>query len=178
MPRSRAALRSVLAASALVATLSVTGCSLFGGGPERDDAGNVTKAASLGIDDLQIGDCFNTSVSGKTASSEDTEVETNVKVVPCTEAHTDEVFAKGKLTGTTLPSGSELEDQAAAICDEALAKYVGDDNTDVLYAYYTANDNISYATNKTLTCAIALEDGSAMNRTAKGVKTLEALTAK
>lgn len=178
MPRTRAALRSALAASALIATLSVTGCSLFGGGPQRDEEGKVTEKASLGITDLQIGDCFSTSASGQAMTEETTEVKQSVTVVPCTQEHTDEVFAKGTLTGTTLPTGDDMSEQAMKICDDAFLEYIGNPETDILYASYAAMDNISYATNKTLICAVGLEDGGPLHRSAKGVKTLKALTAK
>lgn len=177
MPRT--ALRTTTAALAIAALVGLTGCSsLFG--PQRDDAGKVTEAAKLSIGRLQIGDCFNSSVSGQAGATEDTEVEQVVTVVPCNEPHTDEVAVKGNLTGDKLPTGSALEEQVGKICDAAFAKYIGVESiadTDIMYFMYTVQNDSEFKTDKSVTCAIGLEDGGELKRSAKGIKTLDALTA-
>ena len=87
--RKRRAL--VLAGTALALTVALSGCSainsILGGGTgdaDRDEeTGQVTESANIGIFALKVGDCMLEGGSGML---------TDADVVPCAEAHDQEVF--------------------------------------------------------------------------------------
>ena len=173
--------RSATLLLALAAVASLSACQLLDA-PDRNDGGAVTKPGTVGFSSLKIGDCFNEAGADEvapTAATGDAEVAATLRVVPCDEPHTDQLFATGKLSGDSLPTDDELEDQSFEICDAAFGKFVDADpeTTDLDWAYFTPQASAFRGGDRTLRCSIVLDDGTAMIRSAEGIKTLEALTA-
>ena len=73
------------------------------GSARRGDDGAVQGAGTLSLDDLRVGDCFN--------SGDETEI-TDVDGVPCAEPHEYQVFAIARhavsYTHLTLPTNREV----------------------------------------------------------------------
>ena len=95
----------VLGALALAA---LTGCS-GDDEPTRDASGAVTKSGSVSVFDLKPADCLDppADVSGEIAT---------IKVVPCTDPHTQEVFAKVEATEEAYPGAEALAVSANKLC--------------------------------------------------------------
>jgi hypothetical protein len=84
------------------------------------EAGEEDDEVEVSVLELQVGQCFEEPTSA-------TEVET-VFVVPCTTAHTYEVFAVWELAGgPAYPGDDAVVQQADAGCLERFAPYVGAD---------------------------------------------------
>lgn len=83
----------------------------------RDDAGSITAAGTISIEDLRVGDCF---------SSEETDEISSVDARPCTEAHQYEMFHIATWTGS---GGYPTEDAMVGFvideCIPAFEAYVG-----------------------------------------------------
>ena len=83
----------------------------------RGDDGSLTSAGNVGVDDLRVGDCFNT---GDAVEISD------VDGVPCSQPHEYEVFAVATHEGDgTFPSDAELEGIFSLICEQPFEDYVG-----------------------------------------------------
>lgn len=83
----------------------------------RDDNGQITGGGTLQVNDLQVGDCFNTDVS---------ENIDDVDAVPCGEPHAYELFHVFTMTDRgSYPTGSQFDDETDAACRPAFAAYVG-----------------------------------------------------
>lgn len=113
--------RTGLTASvALLAGLSLAGCSLLGGGnADRGDDGQVTETANDSVFSMKVGDCLN--------EPQGTEV-SDVELVPCSQPHDYEVYDE-----TTLPEGdypSDLDAQAETFCVDAFKGFVGVDHSE------------------------------------------------
>ena len=95
MSRRRARSRAV--ALACVAVFAFAACS-DDEAPTRDQAGVVTKAGKVSVFELKPGDCLDppADVSGEIAE---------IRVVPCTDPHTQEVFAKPDSTTEPVTEG-------------------------------------------------------------------------
>ena len=83
-----------------VAFLGLAGCS----------QGNVSS--------LKVGDCFKNAPLGEL---------TDVEIVNCSDAHTDEVFATFDLSGSTWPGRYQVEELGDQGCYERFRSYVGID---------------------------------------------------
>ena len=80
--------RSVLAGVGAVVA-AVFGFSMAA---ERNADGEVTEAGSVGAFEIRVGDCFNDEAFESTEISE-------IRAVPCTDAHDNQVYAAYDLTG-------------------------------------------------------------------------------
>jgi hypothetical protein len=82
----------------------------------RGDDGSLTTSGTVSVDDLRVGDCFN---------SGDEEEISNVDGVPCTEAHEYEVFAVDTYEADSLPSDAAMESVFSSLCVPPFETYVG-----------------------------------------------------
>ncbi len=95
----------------------------------RDDSGAITDGGTLQVNDLQVGDCFNTDTAEEVG---------DVDAVPCGDPHTYELFHVFSLTDSgSYPTDSAFSDQIDAACMPAFNEYVGIDFFDS-ELYYSA----------------------------------------
>ena len=84
--------------------------------PSRDASGAVEEAGDLRVDRVRAGDCFD--------AQDDESVET-LPVVPCAEAHDNEIYEVFNLPGESWPGLEEVQQAAAEGCLGPFAEYVG-----------------------------------------------------
>jgi hypothetical protein len=83
----------------------------------RDEGGAITDGGTLHVNELQVGDCFNTDA---------TDTIDEVDAVPCGEAHSYELFHVFTMTdGGSYPTSTEFTQQEEAACVPAFEEYVG-----------------------------------------------------
>ncbi|TDX81096.1 putative regulator of septum formation [Rathayibacter sp. PhB151] len=121
MNRRRSAL--VLAAAAALA-LGLTGCSginsMMGGETRDDTSGEIVDGGTTDVFQLRVGDCLNDELS-ETA----TEV-TDVPTVPCSDAHSYEVFQNITMAeADEYPGETATTEQADSECQAAFEGFVG-----------------------------------------------------
>lgn len=113
--RRRRPSRSRFAAAAIVAVALVApaGCSDDDDGPARSDSGQITRAGSVSVFELQPADCLDPP-AGQTGEIGE------IRVVPCAEAHTQEVFATVVSESETYPGAEALAAEANGSCIGAM----------------------------------------------------------
>lgn len=102
---------------AVLAAVVLAGCS---SGPERDEeTGELLEAGEIDVFELQVGDCL-------AGFDEQAEIST-VRVVPCSEEHTDELFAAAAVSevGDEYPGNDAIAEEANAKCYEEFEAFVG-----------------------------------------------------
>ncbi|MFJ4106976.1 hypothetical protein [Oerskovia enterophila] len=107
----------------LTSSLLVSGCSAILGPQEaqRDEpGGEVTAASDADVFSLQLGDCGNQPV----ADEESFEV-TSMPVVPCTDPHTDELYAEKELAAGDYPGEEAILAQTEEFCLAEFEGFVG-----------------------------------------------------
>jgi hypothetical protein len=82
----------------------------------RGDDGSLSTAGTVSVDDLQVGDCFN--------SGDETEI-SSVDGRPCADPHQYEVFAIDRYEADSFPTDAEMEQVFYSVCDAPFASYVG-----------------------------------------------------
>lgn len=118
--RTRRALALIGSAAAL--SLALTGCSALNsilgsgsGDAQRDEDGNVTESANVGIFSVDVGDCMLETSSGLLEDAD---------LVPCDQPHDQEVYYE-----ITMPDGEfsdEDVDTASEECiGDAFTSFVG-----------------------------------------------------
>lgn len=95
-----------------VAGALVAACS-SDSGSARDDSGHITKRGSLSVFELRKGDCLDPAAD--VAGDIDT-----IAVAPCSEAHTQEVFALVEAPEQPYPGPEGLATTANALCITAM----------------------------------------------------------
>ena len=114
--------RAILVALTATAAIGLTGCSqiegLFGGDePERSEDGDVTETTEgVSVLHLQQGDC-----TGELSESEVTEVD----VIPCDEAHVNEVYHAYDIEGDEFPGDDQVNEGAVEACSAEFEPFVG-----------------------------------------------------
>lgn len=112
----RVTIRVAIAATAAAAVLALSACS--DDEPKRDSQGNVTEPATAAdVFDLRRGDC--------TGQTEDPSKVTTIDIVPCDEAHDQEVFAIIQIPGADFPGDQALQAQAKKDCAAEFETFVG-----------------------------------------------------
>ncbi|MPZ99377.1 MAG: hypothetical protein GEU80_08590 [Dehalococcoidia bacterium] len=110
--------RSALMLSSALALLLVSACF----GPERDAAGQVIEASTIGVFDARVGDCFDDEPAPASA------VSTTLPVVPCTDPHDNEIYAiveHPAAADAPYPGGAAVQRFAQDACYEAFSGFVG-----------------------------------------------------
>jgi len=122
----RLALGATGAATVLLALAALTACSAPA---VRDgDTGEVTQGGDIDVFTLHVGDCFSDSAQDEVS---------DVPVVPCTEAHDDEVFAEFDMPDGDFPGKDAFDSAASEQCDPEFAAFVGTEYTDSDLEYFT-----------------------------------------
>jgi hypothetical protein len=114
MPRLLAAPSCVAVAVALGVLL--VGCSAE---PERDaETGELVEATDVNVFDLRVGDCLD-------GFTDDTEI-SDIRAIPCSEEHTDEIMAAVDLSGEEeYPGADAIQQRADEACYEEFGEFVG-----------------------------------------------------
>lgn len=116
-------------------------------------AGSGAAATGTKPADLAVGDCFDQPLADRAV---------RVAVVPCEQAHTDEVYAVVTLNGGPgSPYPAQLDDQADGLCYDAFVAFVGDDpeRSAFTYDWYPPTDSAWAQGERRLPCVIADPDG-------------------
>ncbi len=102
-----------------------------------------------------IGDCL-TDIAG----SQQPEAG-NVMVVPCSTAHTSEVYALPMLTGSGYPGDEAISASASDQCGSAFTGYVGVgyETSDLDYSFYTPDATAWSAGVRLVTCVVFYPQG-------------------
>ncbi|MFN8073862.1 MAG: septum formation family protein [Kineosporiaceae bacterium] len=144
------ALFTLVGVAAIVAVVA-----LMPGDAERDSAGKVTKAETIRLTYVKTGDCIDESFGS--AMEEVTEV----KVVPCAQAHTGEVVDVVTLPKGPFPGNEELGKKADEECS---ARVTEEDLTDAalerddLSRAYFAPGAADWPKYRNLLCLVAADE--------------------
>ncbi len=111
MSSRRSQVEALRSALAMVAAVAIIGCA-----PERDDeTGELAESGDVGVFDLKVGDCL--------ADFQDATELSRIQASPCSEPHSDEIYAEGAIPDAdTFPGSEAIEATAQDIC---LAEYEG-----------------------------------------------------
>lgn len=149
--------RSGVAVLVLTGLVALSGCTALGDvlagddGPTRDpDTSEVTESDEVDVFSLQVGDCI--------SEVESEELQT-VRIMPCDEPHTDEIYHRFELTGDELPT-TEMWDTADAECIPALEEFVGTawDDSEVSYWPMSPTQESWDAGDREVLCVAYIED--------------------
>jgi hypothetical protein len=101
-------------AIAIIAAVAVVGCA-----PERnEETGELAEAGDVGAFQLEVGDCLADFQDGTELSS--------VEALPCSEPHSDEIYASGSIpNGDDFPGPEAVETAAREICLAEYEEFVG-----------------------------------------------------
>ncbi|KUM30980.1 hypothetical protein AQ436_15740 [Arthrobacter sp. EpRS66] len=160
-------------ALSLIGAIMMSGCSAPA--PSRDEDGQVTEAGTSSFAKVSIGDCFVDSTVDLESGEQQGElvVDEAMTVVPCSEPHVAQAFAKGELSGSEYPSADELETQISNVCDKPFANFVnaGAEGTDIAYtAYYPQGLSFSRGDRLMLCAVIPADTTKLLTKDAKGAK--------
>ncbi|MCX4627509.1 DUF4190 domain-containing protein [Streptomyces sp. NBC_01443] len=132
-------------------------------GPERDTAGQVTAPGSGELQDIRMGDCFNTD-DKMPEGQKDAEASLSVTIVPCDQPHKGEAYAVFELEDGPFPGKDEVHSTAEEKCDStALADYMGAGAAlpESLEPYYSVPQASSWDVgHHKVTCFVADPSGS------------------
>ena len=102
-----------------VVMAAVLAAACGGGGPARDESGQVTQPQQVSIYHLQTGDCFNDPEADQLPNPE------VLEVVPCADAHNTEIYYSFTLAEGARPSEEQLGQIGADQCIPAFEAFVG-----------------------------------------------------
>ncbi|MGW6980392.1 DUF4190 domain-containing protein [Streptomyces sp. NPDC054932] len=96
---------------------------------KRDTGGQVTDPVSGDVNDIRMGDCFNTSDDlSKYHDADGSKAAMSVRIVPCDQPHKGEAFAVVQLDDGSYPGTEKIVAMAEEKCSgTALSSYVGKD---------------------------------------------------
>jgi hypothetical protein len=135
------------------------------------EGGDITDAGPISVFDLRPGDCLNP--DPETAG----EIE-NIQAVPCSEEHTQEVYALPEYpdeNGGAYPGEAEIQQFADASCLEAFEEYTGTDylNSDLYFTYLHPSVDSWNDDDRQIVCVISA-GGDPMTGSVKGTTTTTA----
>lgn len=100
---------------AVLTALAVAACS---DGPERDDdTGELLELAEIDVFELRVGDCLDRFSEGDEISQ--------VRAVPCSAQHSDEVFTSAEMPGDDYPGDEAVAEFADEACLSEFQEFVG-----------------------------------------------------
>ncbi|MCU1501464.1 MAG: hypothetical protein JWM12_818 [Ilumatobacteraceae bacterium] len=96
-----------------VALVALVGCSGGSSGPARAASGQVNRPTSISVFQLKPADCLDPppDLTGEIG---------DIRVVPCSQPHTQEVFATVASTSSTYPGAEALATEASGSCIGAM----------------------------------------------------------
>ncbi|MBW3665070.1 MAG: septum formation family protein [Actinobacteria bacterium] len=110
---------------AAIAILGVVVTVFFAGGAERDDEGELVSSGTLQVTDLQVGDCFDSTIDETVG--ETVEVQ-GVDAIPCGEPHRNQVYAIRELpdgADAPFPGDDAAFESSGLLCLETFEDFVG-----------------------------------------------------
>lgn len=110
----------IVAATAIAATLALSGCDVLA--PTRDADGAVVTTLQMPSIDAWKGDCF-TFIDGSNLAY--------ATVVPCSEPHTHVVVDRGTLSQKRIDYFGTLQLTVLSACKDALSVYASDQGIEV-----------------------------------------------
>jgi len=113
--------------------------------PDRDSTGAVSRPQSIGVDDLQVGDCLVEVPGTTTAEIED------VDVTPCANPHRGEVYAEFDLPNGRYAGVTATRRRANDSCDDRLPDAVHERRDIDFFALFPTEDGWRYQ-DRTVTC--------------------------
>lgn len=145
---SRVSTRTLALASSVAAlSMTLSACSLLGG---NTSAFNV-----------QVGQCVQLP-NDSTVS--------RIEVVECTAEHDGEVYHIEKLTDSSRPSDSELDDRMTKVCTNTFEGYIGaayeDSSLEITTLFPT--DGSWKLGDRDIVCIAISDDGSKLSQSVKG----------
>ncbi|MFD9407695.1 DUF4190 domain-containing protein [Streptomyces sp. NPDC059989] len=118
---------ATIAFYAILVALGLSGALDDGPAPKRDTGGQVTDPGSSKVNDIRMGDCFNT--GGDLADYQDEDggqASFSVRIVPCDQPHEAEAYAVFDLEGGAYPGTEKVTAMAEEKCSGTkLTDYVG-----------------------------------------------------
>lgn len=128
----------------------------------RDDSGRITDGGTMQVNDLRVGDCFNTDGSDNIG---------DVDAVPCAEPHVYELFHVFTMTDTgSFPTDAQFTSETDAACRPAFAEYVGlayDDSAIYVNTLTPTEDGWNNG-DHTVQCVLHEEDESKITGSQRG----------
>lgn len=124
--------------------------------------GLIFKGGTRQVNDLQVGDCFNTDTSQDIG---------DVDAVPCGEPHAYELFHISTMTdGGSYPTGTEFDSQTDAACRPAFTEYVGTayDDSALFVSTLTPSEDGWNNGDHTVQCILHEEDESKITGSQRG----------
>lgn len=147
-------MRLALPVVAVVAALTLSSCSIFESGPERDEEGAVTTAATESVMTMKKGDCLDSEALGS--------VVTDVPFVPCGEPHDAEVYAQVELEDGEYPGEEAVSKQADQYCYGEFAGFVGmsyEESALDYFPMYPLQDGWETGGDREVLCLVVSLDG-------------------
>jgi hypothetical protein len=129
---------------------------------KRDDSGQITDGGTLQVNDLQVGDCFNTDTS---------ENIDDVDAVPCAEPQAYELFHVFTMTDSgSFPTDTQFDTETDAACRPAFAEYVGMayDDSEIFVSPLTPTEDGWDDGDHTVQCILHEEDESKITGSQRG----------
>jgi len=135
-------------------------------GAERGEGGEITEAGPVSVFELRIGDCLSLE-DGLSGDLKD------LSAVPCSEPHTQEVFALPEMEaeGDVYPGEDEIKSFADAACLEAFPEYTGQDYLDAEGLYFSylhpSLDSWNEGDDRQIVCVIGGTGGESLTGTVR-----------
>jgi hypothetical protein len=130
---------------ALVAMMVMVGC-----GSERDgEPGQSAESGDVDVFDLDVGDCL--------ADFKDATVWSSIEASPCSEPHSDEIYAKGEIPDSDeYPGKQAIETAAQDICLSHYEAFVGlaYDDSVLDIGYLTPTEDSWTEGDRTVLCTV------------------------
>jgi|SRR5829696_3838764 len=131
------------------ALLTVVPVVAIGCAPDRnEETGELAESAEVDVFDLEVGDCL-ADFQQQTAFS-------SIKAVPCSEPHSDEIYASGSIPDGEYPGAMAIEAAADDICRAEYEAFVGlpYDDSVLDISYLTPTERSWGRGDRTVLCTI------------------------
>ncbi len=109
------AVAGIVLSCAWIVLIAVVAVAAISSSAQRDGSGTVTAGGTTSVRSVAVGDCLNDLPDGRTVRS--------LKVAPCDQPHTGEVFATYDSPPGTYPGQEQLQDEAERRCPDLIDGY-------------------------------------------------------
>jgi hypothetical protein len=163
------ALKNLIRGGFLVLVLAPTAWGIIDGaliGADRNDSGAIVKAGDLDVTELQAGDCFDMPAGSETA----TDI-TEVKAIPCSDAHENEVYvATNYLSSDGYPGEAAMWEYADQFCVTAFDTFVSTSYEDSLldFGYFYPSEEGWAQGDQAITCVLYDFNGALLTGSMRG----------
>lgn len=163
------ALKNLIRGGFLVLILAPTAWGFIDGaltGADRNDSGAVVKAGDLDVTELRAGDCFDMPAGSQNALDV-----TEVKAVPCSGAHENEVYVATNYLGSdAYPGETAIWDYADQFCVAAFDTFVSTAYEDSLldFGYFYPSEEGWAQGDQAITCVLYDFNGALLTGSMRG----------